>query len=320
MLASGVALACGSDPAETSDADVLSSLLGDDGGVAVSDLPYAPCAAEDMVGRFVIELAADYTRVGGNVSDGVLPTRVPAELARDGECRLVEVVPSTCTPACAAGTETCGASQACVPLPQPRDVGLVGVAGLAVPLTMHPNAVTRAYSNPGQPALPHPGFAPGADLRLATSGGDYAPFSLRGYGVSALSLALGPIQVVAGAPVMLSWSAPEVVGPARVHIALNVNHHGSSNAWVECDFADTGSAQIPAGLVDALIAKGRSGFPTLTATRRSATSVGIEPGCVELLVVSEVASSIEVDGIVSCNTSMACPLGQSCLPVERFCQ
>ena len=157
-------------------------------------------------------------------------------------------------------------------------------------------------------------------MRLATSGGDYAPFSLRGWGVSALSLAPGPIVVEAAAPVLLSWAAPEVVGPARVHVALNVNHHGSSNAWIECDFPDTGAAQIPAGLIDALMAKGQSGFPTLTATRRSATSVGIEPGCVELLVVSEVISSVEVDGIVSCNTSVTCPLGQSCLPVERFCQ
>lgn len=320
VLASGVALACGSEPADTSDSDVLASLLLDDGGVAASELPYAPCAPEDLVGRFVIELAEDYTRVGGNVSDGVLPTRVPTELARDGECRLVEVVPSRCTPTCSAATEICDTTQTCVPLPQPRDVGSVGVAGLAVPLTMRPNGVTRAYSNPGQPALPHPGFAPGADLRLATSGGDYAPFSLRGWGVSALSLDPGPIVVAAGSPVALAWSAPELVGPARVHVSLNVNHHGSSNAWVECTFADTGSAQIPAMLVDALMAKGRSGFPTLTSTRRTATSVGIEPGCAELLVVSEVTSSIEVDGIVSCNTSMACPLGQSCLPVERFCQ
>jgi hypothetical protein len=320
VLASALALACGSEPSDTSDTDVVSGLLLDDGGVAASALPYAPCAAEDTVGRFVIELAADYTRVGGNVSDGVLPTRVPRELAREGECRLVEVVPSTCTPACPAATAICDASQVCVPLPRARDVGLVGVAGLAVPLTMRPNAVTRAYSNPGQPALPHPGFAPGADLRLATSGGDYAPFLLRGWGVSELSLGPGPIRVAQGAPVELAWSAPELPGPARIHVALNINHHGSSNAWIECDFIDTGSAQIPAGLVDALLAKGRSGFPTLTANRRSATSVDIEPGCAELLVVSEVTSSIEVDGIVSCNTSMACPLGQSCLPVERFCQ
>jgi hypothetical protein len=55
-------------------------------------------------------------------------------------------------------------------------------------------------------------------------------------------------------------------------------------------------------------------------SRRSATSVEIESGCAELLVTSEVTASIEVDGIVSCNTSVECPSGQSCLPVERFCQ
>jgi hypothetical protein len=315
-----LAAGCGSDAPETGEVDVLASLLRDDGGVAAVDLPYAPCPRETLAGQFVIELAADYTRVGGKVSDGVLPTRVPVERAREGECRLVEVVPSQCTPACPAATEICDASQTCVPLPQARDVGVVGVAGLAVPLTMRPNGVTGAYSNPAQPALPHPGFAPGADLRLATSGGDYAPFLLRGWGVSVLSLDPGPIVVEAGAPATVAWSAPALAGPARVNVSLNVNHHGSSNAWVECDFADTGSAQIPAALIDALMEKGRSGFPTLSATRRSATSISIEPGCAELLVASEVTSSVQVDGIVSCNTSMECPTGQTCLPVERFCQ
>jgi len=299
---------------------VLSSLLRDDDGVAASELPYAPCAPENLVGQFVIELAVGYTRVGGKIYDGVLPTRVPLELVREGECRLVEIVPSTCTPACPAATEICDASQTCVPLPRARAVGAVGVAGLAVPLTMRANEVTQAYSNPAQPPLPHPGFVPGADLRLATSGGDYAPFALRGWGVSALELGGGPAAIRAGAPVALEWHAPEDAGPARLHASLNINHHGSSNAWIECDLPDTGSAQIPATLVDALMAKGSSGFPTLTASRRTATSTEIEPGCAELLVVSEVTSSVEVDGIVSCNTSMECALGQSCLPVERFCQ
>lgn len=299
---------------------MLSSLLRADDGVAASELPYAACAPEDLAGQFVIELAADYTRVGGKVYDGVLPTRVPVELARAGECRLLEIVPSTCTPACPAATEICDASQTCVPLPRARDVGAVGVAGLAVPLTMRANGVTYAYSNPAQPALPHPGFLPGADLRLGTSGGDYASFVLRGWGVSALELAPGPVAIRAGAPVTLGWRAPADGGPARLHVSLNINHHGSSNAWIECELADTGAAQIPATLVDALMEKGRSGFPTLTASRRTASSVEIEPGCAELLVVSEVTSGVDVDGIVSCNTSMECALGQSCLPVERFCQ
>jgi hypothetical protein len=314
------ASACGGDEAAGGEPEVLTGLLLEDDGVAASELPYAPCAPEALVGQFEIELASDYTRVGGKVYDGVLPTRTPAELARDGECRLVEVVPHLCTPACSAATESCDGSGACVPLPVARDVGTVGVAGLAVSLRMRPNAVTQAYSNPAQPALPHPGFEPGADLRLAASGGVYAPFRLRGWGVPALALDPRPVLVSAGAPAQLIWSAPTLTGPARMHVSLNINHHGSSNAWVECDFPDTGSAQIPATLVDALMAKGSSGFPTLTASRRTATRVEMEAGCVQLLVTSAVTSSVEVDGIVSCNTSAACAPGQSCLPVERFCQ
>lgn len=319
LLVAGLSLACGSDEPHTGAA-ASAPLPIDQSGVPAAELPYTPCAAEDAVGQFVIELASDYTRVGGQIFDGVLPTRVPRELGREQECRLVEVVPTSCSPACPVATEICDRNQSCVPLPVARDVGTVNVTGLALPLAMKANAVTHSYTNPAQPPLPHPGFAPGADLRVGSSGGDYAPFVLRGWGVSGLTLAPEPIAVSAGAPVALAWSPPSSAGPARLHVTLNINHHGSSNAWIECDFPDTGTAQIPAALVDGLMAKGRSGFPTLTASRRSATSVEIEPGCIDLLVVSEVPSGVDVDGIISCNTSAECPDGQSCLPVERFCQ
>jgi hypothetical protein len=103
-----------------------------------------------------------------------------------------------------------------------------------------------------------------------------------------------------------------------VHLNLNINHHGSSSNWIECDVPDTGSARVPAGLVDELLARGRSGFPTLTVTRRSASSTQIEPGCVELLVSSESVSDVELDNFQSCSRSDECGPRQSCGP-EFFC-
>jgi hypothetical protein len=287
------------------------------GGIPAIELPYAPCDEAAVVGQFVIALGVGFTSVDGKVTDGVLSSQVPDELGREGDCRLLKAAPTTCTPACPVATQACDRSSTCVPLPRAHDVGMVTVHGLVVPLTMSANAVTRSYTNPM--TLPEVGFLPGADLRLITSGGDYAPFELRGWGVSPLVLG-EPIEVVEGRATQVSWQAPAVAGPARVDVLLNINQHGSTKAWIECDFADTGAGDIPPTLIDGLIEQGLTGYPTLTATRRSATSQTIEPGCVELLVASDVAVDVEVEGIVSCNTSAECPEGQTCLPVERFCQ
>jgi hypothetical protein len=314
-------VACGSEEAAPDTEGTTAPLGGlGSGGIDASLLPYEPCVAEQAVGQFVIELASDFTRVGGRVSDAVLPSRVPNELAREGSCRLLEAVVTTCTPACPVATEVCSKEARCVPLPRARDLGRVVVYGLQVPLGMAANAVTKSYANPAAPALPHPGFSPGADLRIVTGGGDYAPFELRGWGISALGMSAEDVLVRGGQALPLTWQAPEVVGPARLHVELNVNQHGSTSSWVECDFVDSGAGEVPASLIDGLIARGLSGYPTLTGARRTATRVSIEPGCVDLLVASEVISDIQVDGIVSCDVSADCPLGQSCLPVERFCE
>jgi hypothetical protein len=287
--------------------------------VPASELAYEPCPAETNVGEFLIELGADYTSLEGKVLDGVTPSLIPSEIAQSGECRLVTLPNLLCDPACPASTETCGAENQCLPLPTAHDVGSVTITGLARAVEMTPNANTGNY-RPGPPALPYPGFAPGADLRLASSGGDYAPFELRGWGIGVLEAPAAPINVSEGQPVSITWPAPADAGPARVNARLNINNHGSSNTWVECDFPDTGSASIPAVLVDGLIAQGASGFPTITLARRTATSAVIAPGCVQLLVKSELALDVTLSGLVSCDDDSMCPEGQTCTPIERFCQ
>ena len=71
----------------------------------------------------------------------------------------------------------------------------------------------------------------------------------------------------------------------------------------------TGSATIPAGLINQLIEKGTAGFPTISLTRRTLDSQTIEPGCVDLSVASPVEREIEVEGVVSCNcdSTVECP-------------
>ena len=167
--------------------------------------------------------------------------------------------------------------------------------------------------------MPQPGFEPGAKLRLSSSGGDYPPIDLRAWGVSLLEGVTNPIAVRAGQGVELSWQPPADPGPARVHLNLNINHHGSTSNWIECDVEDVGMAVIPGALIDSLLERGRSGFPTLTVTRRSVSSTRIEPGCIELAVSSERVSDVELDDFQSCSSLAECSTGQVCGP-EFFCQ
>jgi hypothetical protein len=290
----------------------------DDGGDDVP-LSYEPCAGGQRVGSFTIELNQQYTSVGGKVFDAVAPRDVPMEVASEGACTLFAAPVLQCNPACDATVQVCAEGNQCRPQPAARDLGKVTIRGLRVPLELEPNLVTRAYTNPASARLPHPGFEPGARLRLSSSGGDYTPIDLRGWGVSLLEGVANPIRVRDGQAVTLSWQAPADAGPARVHLNLNLNHHGSTSNWLECDVPDVGSAEIPVQLVNALLARGQSGFPTLTVTRRSVSSTSIEPGCVELLVSSESVSDVELDDFKSCGSRDDCDPGQACGP-EFFCQ
>jgi hypothetical protein len=310
---------CGEDGPTSGAGGAAASGSGGFGGIDASLLPYAPCPADAKVGYFWIQLADGFTSVDGRVHDAVQVGQTPTVLASEGDCRLLSPVVTTCDPPCTDGTE-CNSERTCVPQPRTRDVGTVTVRGLVAPLAMEPNDVTRTYTNPGLPMLPHPGFLPGADLRINTEGGDYAPFELRGWGISPLVLSGEVIDVRRGQPARLAWEAPSVPGPARVNVQLNINFHGSNSTWIECDFPDSGAAEIPATLVDGLFEQGLSGNPTLTAVRRSATSVQIQPGCVEMLVDSPVSTPVQVEGIVSCRTSFECPPPQQCIAVEFFCE
>lgn len=280
---------------------------------------YEPCSPAQRVGGFVIELGDGFTSVRGQVYDAVTPRDVPVEVAAEGYCRLFTAPMLSCNPVCDVSSQVCAAGNACQPRPQPRDLGRVDVRGLRVPLRMQANAATKAYANPASAGLPHPGFEPGASVLLSSSGGDYEPISLLGWGVASLEGVSELVPVRAGIPLTLSWRPPPDAGPARVHLNLNINHHGSSSNWIECDVPDVGAAAIPAALIDALLERGQSGYPTLTVARRSISSVAIEPGCVDFQVAATTVSDVQLEGLRSCSGPTDCEPGQLCLP-EFYCE
>ena len=302
-LAALAASACGGDDDDDDDDSA------DAGTVDVSDLVYAACDDAVRLGGFAVELEESYTGVQGKVADGVVAASVLETVASDGDCRMIAAPLLSCDPAC-ANDETCGAEGACLPYPRSIDVGTVTVAGLKVAVAMEPLAPTSYYTNPIP--LPHPGYDPGDGIELTATGGDVEPFTLRGWGVSALVIDETTVEVEAGAALALSWTPPPADGPAQVVLALNVNGHGLVGKRIACVVDDSGAFTIPEPLITALVDDGLSGFPTLAVTRSSADRVELASGCVDFRVETTRVLEVTVPGLISCDSPDDCPDGQTC--------
>jgi hypothetical protein len=276
-----------------------------------SELEYEPCAVGTRAGQFSIELAPRFTGIDGDVYDGVDPTFVPEELARDGECTLYRSPSLFCDPSCGSA-DVCG-PDGCVPAPRTQDVGVVTVTGLVdSPIEMMPRMAGNHYTNPG--SLTHPGFEEGAEIALSAAGGDHSAFMLQGAGVAALEVPATPVAVETGMPVQITWTAPGVTNDAvEVVINLDIARHGGTPARIECHVPDTGSFEVPEALVTQLVDIGFSGFPAVDLIRRSADSATVDGiGCVELEVIAKARVEAMLPGITSCNSAEDCEEGQTC--------
>jgi hypothetical protein len=286
----------------------LAACGGDDGGGAidVSSLTYKPCAAADHVGGFKVVLGDGFTNVQGQVFDAVTPSRVPDTLAASGECKWLRAPALVCNPACTGG-QICGPGSTCIASPVAQDVGTVTVAGLKAEVSMAPRPPAFFYSFTG--SLPHPGFDPGAGLRLEAPG-----LALLGWGIEPLVVGATVLTVQPGASASLAWTAPAMAGPAKVEISLNVNGHGLVGSHVDCVAGDTGSFTIPEPLVTSLLADGLSGFPTLTIRRTTTDSAQTANGCAELDVESAVTLDVMIPGLESCDGNEDCTPPETCQP------
>jgi hypothetical protein len=238
------------------------------------------------VGEFIVQKMEGTTAPSGYVQDGVTPTAVWIERQRVGDCAVLERPNPFCDPDCSP-PQICGLAGSCIASPVNRSVGTVTITGLSTSVSMTPDATTKQYNIAG--TLPAPGYTEGAAITLNASGADYGPFDLSAQGVAALSLASGTVTVQADTPINLTWTAPAQAN-GRIHITLNLSAHGNDTAALECDVADTGSYQIPGTLLTRLLSLEVAGYPTLTVARRTADSIAIAPGCVDLLVQAVVLS------------------------------
>ena len=275
---------------------------GVDGDGGIGDLK-GDCAPGTRVGRFTIDHALEYTSVSGKVRDGVIPAEVPTLDNEAAGCKLWHTINPECDPACDPGY-TCDHDGTCVAYPANKSVGSVTVDGLNKDVTLEPPSYFDTE-------MPHPGFDPGSPITLQAAGEDYPGFTMYGRGVTPIELTGDTWIIKEGEDLTLSW-IPADDEDAFVRITLNVDMHGVSPINMVCDLEDTGTATVPAALIDEFLENGVTGFATAYIYRMTADKVDIDPGCVDFLVRSWREGSLEVDGFTPCTGEEDCPDGYTC--------
>jgi hypothetical protein len=103
----------------------------------------------------------------------------------------------------------------------------------------------------------------------------------------------------------------------KVHVELDISHHGGTKGKIECVADDNGRLEIAAELVTRLKALGIAGWPIAELTRQAkGTSPDVK---VDLLLESKFVKDITIPGLVSCSDHPDCPTGQTC-QVDMTCK
>lgn len=299
-------------------------------GGAPGSLEYKPCPEATRAGGFSVQLVAAagavsaFTSVAGGVKDAPDPRAGRVEKARNGACVLTDAPSLNCVPTCTGGDQICAGNNRCITEPTFQDVGTVSITGLPGAVTLMPFS-NKQYSAQ-LTGIAYPPFADGAAVKLSTTGGEYPAFTLSGRGITPLDFAGNGLDVRRNSALNVTWTAPPSGAAARIFVRMDISHHGGGAARIECEVPDTGSATVPAALINQLLDQGSAGFPTLSLTRRTVDSVTIAAGCVDLTVSSPVERPLTVEGEVSCtctvgdagcgmDDSVPCPAGRTCWPL-----
>lgn len=306
MIVLSLLLACSPDPADSATVED-SGLINPDGDPATVPL-LGYCPLETHWGRFVVEAYDAYSIVDGQAADGVVPATVLEAVASEGDCTLLKRNNPYCDPTCDPGF-TCDFDGTCIAYPAAQDLGTVSISGLADDVVMEPNAPTYQYFDTN---ISFPGFEPGILIQLTTTGGAYLPVTLHAVGVDLLEPTSVNWQIAAATDLAVAWDAPTGAVRSTVDLSLNIDQHGITPVTLQCSFADTGSAVVPASVLDALFAYGVSGYPSANIARRTVDSTLLGAGCIDFALGHEVLVDVSVAGHTPCDSPDDCPDGQTC--------
>ena len=301
-LAIGVVSACGGETEAGQDAGPDPDSQG--GELALR----GACEADERLGGFVVEEYETYSIVEGKAANGIVPVTVPEEVHEESGCRLLKRRQLFCNPSCGA-TETCDEGNSCIPSPLNQDLGTVTVGGLNAAVVMELIPPTNIYFDS---QLPHPAYDPLAVISLRSTDGYYGVLELNGIGVHRLEIPDEIWVVEPGEPLSLAWTSPPAEVRSRILFSLNIDQHGNTPLTMYCDFADTGTATVPASVIDALLSYPTSGWPAAHLRRRTADRVEVTGGCVDFIVSSPKTGDVRVAGHTPCDATTPCPPGLTC--------
>lgn len=305
-----LSLGCGSarDKAPTAS-DTSQAPEGDPATIPLGGL----CPLDARWGAFAVEAYDAYAIVAGSAADGVLPISVLTEVASEGDCRLMRRENPYCSPTCGSG-ETCGLDGVCVPYPAGQDLGTVAVTGLVDAVSMAPSTPGYTYSDTD---LSFPLFEAGKLIALQSSGPD--ALLLHGVGVAPLTPTETQWNVSLNTPLSLAWDTPTEPVRSEIALTLNIDQHGTTPVNLQCTFPDTGSAEVPASVLNALFDAGVSGYPSASLARRTSDKAAFRAGCVDLTVSQEAGIDLTVEGHTPCEDNTDCPIGHPCDTTTQTC-
>lgn len=341
MLATCLAVACGTTPgadeagndettstgaADTSSSSASSSdtssssassttTASDDSG---DDGPQEP---GELVGSFLVQLAEPAppengsTSLFGKIFDGPTPLLVVWEtVATEGDCVLRTPRVPFCSTPC-GGSAACVEDETCAPYPAALVAGDIAVSGLTTEsaetmFTMSP--VAEGYQPPNDIVLAYPGITEGGPITLVAAGDVVEAFDVEALGIAPLALESEGIELERTTDILLSWAPPADSTATRIHVELDISHHGGTKGTIECEADDTGTLRIAASLVAGLLDLGVAGFPSIVIRRESTGWTNVAVGRIDLVVSSSVERIVVIEGLISCNEDEDCPDEQTC--------
>jgi hypothetical protein len=288
-----------------SDADVA-DLPSGAGGSATGNPDATP---KPIFGGVFIEFVPEtHTSFLGTFFDGPSSEQTPLDLRQEqAGCRLMVPRPVACTPNCGLDA-VCTGTNVCTPRPNQVDVGELHVEGLGDSTYDVKPTAPNILSYQIITSLAYAACKEGVDVKVSANA-----FSLATKCISPLKVTSPvPIPVTSGQPMHLAWTPPGQSGISRIEIELEISHHGGFKGQIECDVPDTGSFDVPAPLITALVSLGRAGYPTVKVARTSRASAATQPQ-VTLTVHSQVELPVNT-GVISCGggDSPPCPTGTTC--------
>jgi hypothetical protein len=271
-------------------------------------------------GSFLVSLseptatARAFTSVLGTVTTFPTPGSLIWEAGeQSGGCRIYKPRVPFCETPC--GSEAiCVEDGKCQDFPKALSVGKVTVKGVktkagAASFSMDP--VQGNYQPSGRDSLAYPPFAEGDDVSITAAGdSSVAAFSVAVKAIAPLETLKDSFALADGQPIALEWTPAKDPQASRVHVLVDLSHHGGTKGKIECEGPDDGKLEIPAALVDGLKALGVSGYPKLEISRKAiATNDQVK---VDLVLESLVTLPLSIPGLISCIEDTGCPDGQKC--------